>query len=1279
VEPARSRLEASQSALNEVRQRVASALSGKQRDNSKADEASRLKLTQAISGPTSEATRLRSDLANLAGSIRNHLSVQGVSIAEESDTERSASGVATASAPALPPTPAELLPTASQLVAEIRDIAAAAQRTKKPTLPFWPDNNKIGLWTVGIAFLLTTCIGNNLLFFIAFLAIFAGVMLCVNHFSTVKLSSFGRGLLMREAKANLLLDQYVESVASRARAEDTSGRERRAQEYSALKARLQQEVEAAEWRFKEETAETEKRLRPTIMALRQAIAEFSEDTRFVSAGWESSTWTSWSPSSAPQLAVRFGLLSAETNDLKKHFRSLDWAFELPALAPFTADKCLLFDPPTGDMDSIRGAVQGIVTRLLATNPSGKVLFTFIDPVGLGNNVRAFMPLADHEELLVTSRAWSEPQHVEQRLANLTEHMETVIQKYLRDEYRTIHEYNIAAGEVAEAYRFLVVFDFPVNFSDTAARRLVSIARNGPRCGVYAVIVCAKGKPDPYGFHRSDFGDACSVVGDSHAVEVPELQSESIKAAATSETSKRPTVGRIYLGRVVSVKEFGAFVEVQPGQDGLVHISELAPTRVRRTEDVANVGDSMWVKCIAIDDKGRVKLSRKAAIHDRAANDPGNEFEGEGPLRPGEEDGHSIESKPSRSHAGGGLRWHDKDFSSWKLLLDLAPPRDLVTAIITKIGGTAREAMRVEVPYAKLLLLAELNDDSWWKGTTVKSIRVPLGQTGARKSQYLTLGEGMAHHALIVGRPGSGKSNLMHVIITSLALTYSPDEMRIYLIDFKRGVEFKSYADHRLPHAEAIAIDSEREFGLSVVERLDAELKARGHLFTAAGAADITEYRHKTKAQIPRVLLIVDEFQEFFTQDDYIARQVTLILDRLVRQGRGFGIHIMLGSQTLAGSYNLPKSTLDLMAIRIAMQCSEADSRLVLADDNPAARLLSRPGEAIYNAASGLVEGNNLFQVARFSDEDREERLDLVIAIAQRSDKPVRVPIVFEGNELARLEDCRSLHDLLTAPSWPSNKGMQLLLGDPIAIRGPIAARVRRQSGNNLLILSRDEAEGVGMCVASILSVLAQQPPGTVKIVIADFTLADSDWAERAEEIEEFFPHDVKVLGKQRAVADAVKEVSDEVKRRIDAPPETSSLFLVLQGLQRMKVLRTEEDSFRYDDDSTTPAELLAYVLREGPETGVHVIAWCDTYPNAARVADRRTMNEFGLRAGGVMSADDSMSFFDDAAASRIDKPHRVLFFDEERPGQLEKFRPYSMPPREWLKTTGAQMSARAKT
>ena len=91
-------------------------------------------------------------------------------------------------------------------------------------------------------------------------------------------------------------------------------------------------------------------------------------------------------------------------------------------------------------------------------------------------------------------------------------------------------------------------------------------------------------------------------------------------------SREIEVGQTYHGRVVSIKEFGAFVEVFPGKDGLVHISELADFRVNRTEDVAKMGEMIWVKCIGIDDKGRVKLSRKAALKERAAAEAGQTAE-----------------------------------------------------------------------------------------------------------------------------------------------------------------------------------------------------------------------------------------------------------------------------------------------------------------------------------------------------------------------------------------------------------------------------------------------------------------------------------------------------------------------------------------------------------------------------------------------------------------------------------------------------------------------------
>jgi polyribonucleotide nucleotidyltransferase len=108
------------------------------------------------------------------------------------------------------------------------------------------------------------------------------------------------------------------------------------------------------------------------------------------------------------------------------------------------------------------------------------------------------------------------------------------------------------------------------------------------------------------------------IEDDGAVHIYSSNGDSLKRAKEIilGMTKEITIGEVYQGTVVSIKEFGAFVEVLPGKDGLVHISELADFRVNKVEDVVKNGDSVWVKCIGVDEKGRVKLSRKAAMKER---------------------------------------------------------------------------------------------------------------------------------------------------------------------------------------------------------------------------------------------------------------------------------------------------------------------------------------------------------------------------------------------------------------------------------------------------------------------------------------------------------------------------------------------------------------------------------------------------------------------------------------------------------------------------------------
>ncbi len=541
--------------------------------------------------------------------------------------------------------------------------------------------------------------------------------------------------------------------------------------------------------------------------------------------------------------------------------------------------------------------------------------------------------------------------------------------------------------------------------------------------------------------------------------------------------------------------------------------------------------------------------------------------------------------------------------------------------------------------------------------------------GATRLQLLRFGKGVAQHALIAGKTGSGKSTLLHAIVCNLVMWYSPSQVELYLIDFKKGVEFKTYASHKLPHARAIAVESDREFGLSVLERLDAELARRGELFRAAGVQDLPSYRRAEPGQtMPRVLLAIDEFQEFFSEDDTLAQQAGLLLDRLVRQGRAFGIHLLLGSQTIGGTSGLARSTIGQMAVRIALQVSEADSQLILGDNNSAARLLSRPGAAIYNDAGGLVEANSPFQVAWLPDEKRDVYLDKVRAKAKAVAGAATAPaVVFEGNAPADPAGNQNLIAALSAAPTSAPPSVRAWIGEPVAIKEPTAITLRRQSGANVLLVGQQEEQALSVMAWSLISLAVQYPQGAAEFYVFDGSPADSYLLGTFEKVKSALNSPMNLV-EWRRTGDVITELAADVARRLESP-EASAVdrFIIIYGLQRYRMLRKSEDDFSFssggEEKKADPAKDLVLLLRDGPAVGVHVLAWVDTLASQERTFERGTMREFDYRILFQMSAADSSSLIDSPAANKLGF-YRALACSEEQ-GGTEKFRPYFLPDAHW--------------
>jgi hypothetical protein len=145
----------------------------------------------------------------------------------------------------------------------------------------------------------------------------------------------------------------------------------------------------------------------------------------------------------------------------------------------------------------------------------------------------------------------------------------------------------------------------------------------------------------------------------------------------------------------------------------------------------------------------------------------------------------------------------------------------------------------------------------------------------------------------------GKTNLLHVLISQLALWYPPEELELYLLDFKE-VEFDAYLTERLPHARAITSRTDREFGLSMLRRFHDEINRRARLCREARVTDLPDYRQATGQVLPRALVIMDEFQVLFSEEDRLAREAGRLLADIAKRGAAFGLHLLLATQSPGG-------------------------------------------------------------------------------------------------------------------------------------------------------------------------------------------------------------------------------------------------------------------------------------------------------------------------------------------------------------------------------------------
>ena len=556
----------------------------------------------------------------------------------------------------------------------------------------------------------------------------------------------------------------------------------------------------------------------------------------------------------------------------------------------------------------------------------------------------------------------------------------------------------------------------------------------------------------------------------------------------------------------------------------------------------------------------------------------------------------------------------------------------------------------------------------------KEIRVPLGRnmSGAVVEWICSSGGDFPGQTIIVGGTGSGKSNLLHVAITTAGYFYAPNELEFYLIDLKQGVEFQRYAKERLPQAKLIATEGDVEVALGALRDVAKSFEKRSEIFRRAGVADLTEYRNERPDEIlPRVVVVIDEFHNLFAQDEFKAEAGSLI-NKIITEGRAAGYHLVLATQNLT---QVNRQIIDNVSTRIALKCEENALNGLFASSREAAaehRKLKRTGEAILCAQN---------KVERFRcpyvDKATQTQYLKKIGETARERGVARTPLVYDGGSFP--QPAGPYYENALAMCRDNNE-FRLLLGESSSLTSGVFHTTPQRYGANFLLVEESTP-----CRAAIYQTLARSFNFRQSVAPFDVYLHDEagKWAPEFDMPKDRF----FLTNAYEKVGESIFKVYDRFAEREKGADDRTRIWLILtqvellRGLERMtrktdrradetveprgtgrrrdlSALTTPTFSSSFaSDDAANAQEALVRILRDGGRYGVHALIAC----NALRLA-LSNMNVRSSEVGSLFDAVVCMNTSDEnsqlalgSSKAKSLNARRAIYYNMK---ETTTFRPY---------------------
>lgn len=517
--------------------------------------------------------------------------------------------------------------------------------------------------------------------------------------------------------------------------------------------------------------------------------------------------------------------------------------------------------------------------------------------------------------------------------------------------------------------------------------------------------------------------------------------------------------------------------------------------------------------------------------------------------------------------------------------------------------------------------------------TTSVIEVPIGKTANGETVEFKMDVNCGHyHAFVIGETGSGKSRFLHDIIINMIAKYSPEDVELYLMDFK-GVEFNPYRD--IKHSRVILVDrADERITYEVIRELQQKMEERQKILAAAGASDVDEFnKMSADKHISQIILVADECQTLFSDDaknNKLQRDMIATIALIAQQGRAYGVHLLLATQSLSNAPLLGASILNQIGEHYILPCLPADAQKLVPDherkdtETVVSQMEKGKGQCYYQGADGKF----LFTFSYIPKGEVQD--SLIDAAKKKSDEHNSNGQVYFSGSLQYAMDEQTI-DVIAA------KGRRHIVASPgqsIAIsQSPVTMQLRNESGENIMLLGINDKQYVTRTsINTLVSMIAtnRRKELDYEFVVMDCMKCDDDepYMDVLDKLQAegqcrlVRPRDRKALlyqlckdiasGSARPTMLTIlgEETFHELKfdEPLDIAEENNSTQANVEepmsfddALSMMNMLGNPVTSKPQTDsgisDIKTVMQALEYILDHGPENGVHTIMQLDRIGN----------------------------------------------------------------------------------